>query len=456
MSQPIDTNDPRLTAYVLGEMQGSERAEFEMLLKQNPEAQKLVDEIRHTASFLTEQFSNEPCPQLSEEDRREIISEADKAGKIIGFPWRRYYAPLSLSAIAACLLVALGWHFMFINEKVITETDSTLEQREKISKMNSSPASPATGAVQPAQEKDFRDEKRLDQVQNGSSLAVGDDGVAQKQKIVTSKQIDANIPKNANSISSSTPGRGLSDAKAPYKNDNELRRSSVTFGEAKTATLSSADESKETRESAPAAASPASRLESEKTGSALIAGAGVGSSKPSSEPEDIVPNARARSKSELKKEVTTQDELSEGATAVGGKVPETLKDENNSVAKGDFDKEIELSIDDAYQQLLKAQAFSIGPVGESNQISQAEQAYRRILRDPQAIALFKKAFEEGRNPAVKIYALCGLRQLDEKSYGDDSKILSESNPTISRIKGSVVWTEPAANLLQEIEKKNVR
>src|SRR5262245_13359668 len=45
-------DDPRLTAYALGELTGDERAEVEAALRQNPALRVTVDEIRATAAQL--------------------------------------------------------------------------------------------------------------------------------------------------------------------------------------------------------------------------------------------------------------------------------------------------------------------------------------------------------------------------------------------------------------------
>jgi len=64
MSQ-IDQNDPRLTAYALDEMSAAERAEFEPLLRADPAARALVDDLRRTAALLSEGLAAEPLPARS-------------------------------------------------------------------------------------------------------------------------------------------------------------------------------------------------------------------------------------------------------------------------------------------------------------------------------------------------------------------------------------------------------
>ncbi len=58
----IDLNDPRLTDYALDEMEPAQRAEFEKLLRSDPGAQKVTEEIRATARSLRSALEAEPCP----------------------------------------------------------------------------------------------------------------------------------------------------------------------------------------------------------------------------------------------------------------------------------------------------------------------------------------------------------------------------------------------------------
>ncbi len=64
MSQ-IDQNDPRLTAYALDEMSATERAAFEPLLRADPAARALVEDLRRTAALLAEGLAAEPLPARS-------------------------------------------------------------------------------------------------------------------------------------------------------------------------------------------------------------------------------------------------------------------------------------------------------------------------------------------------------------------------------------------------------
>src|SRR4051812_21138750 len=59
----FDPDDPRLTAYALGELDAADPA-VEALLAESPEARQTVDEIRATARLLAEQLGQEPSPGL--------------------------------------------------------------------------------------------------------------------------------------------------------------------------------------------------------------------------------------------------------------------------------------------------------------------------------------------------------------------------------------------------------
>ncbi len=73
----IDANDPKWTAYALGEISDpQERAEIESLLEQSPEMRQLVDEIRGAADFLAAQLRTEPSMGLTPAQRALIQEKA--------------------------------------------------------------------------------------------------------------------------------------------------------------------------------------------------------------------------------------------------------------------------------------------------------------------------------------------------------------------------------------------
>ena len=102
----FDTNDPRLTAYALGEIDPAERSEIEQLLADCEEARNYVAEIRQTAQWLAAELQKEPAtvPTLAAADHW-LIDQALKSAvpTVNSRPWwhRRY----RLMSMAATLLM---------------------------------------------------------------------------------------------------------------------------------------------------------------------------------------------------------------------------------------------------------------------------------------------------------------------------------------------------------------
>ncbi len=75
----FDTNDPRLTAYVLDELDDASRVELEAEMERSPELRRAVDEVRRAAEFLREMLQNEPAPTLTSEQRATIRAASREA-----------------------------------------------------------------------------------------------------------------------------------------------------------------------------------------------------------------------------------------------------------------------------------------------------------------------------------------------------------------------------------------
>ncbi|MCA9068859.1 MAG: von Willebrand factor type A domain-containing protein, partial [Planctomycetaceae bacterium] len=74
--QPFSPEDPRLTAYLLGEMEQEERTAFEAELQSHPEAAAHLEGLRETSSLLSHALEQEPTPALSPGQRSEILAAA--------------------------------------------------------------------------------------------------------------------------------------------------------------------------------------------------------------------------------------------------------------------------------------------------------------------------------------------------------------------------------------------
>ncbi|MDA0589613.1 MAG: von Willebrand factor type A domain-containing protein [Planctomycetota bacterium] len=84
MTNPaFNPEDPRLTAFALGELDGADRTEIEQLIANSPEAAAAVKEIEETIGVLNSELAAEPAPELTEAQRSVILDgEAAAAGEV--------------------------------------------------------------------------------------------------------------------------------------------------------------------------------------------------------------------------------------------------------------------------------------------------------------------------------------------------------------------------------------
>src|SRR4051794_3929870 len=96
-------DDPRLTAYALGELDASERAAIEVLLAESPESRRFVEDIRTTAQLLTDQLHQEPSPGLASEHRRAIEVHLQPSK-----PAKRRFFWVELAVAASIVFILAG------------------------------------------------------------------------------------------------------------------------------------------------------------------------------------------------------------------------------------------------------------------------------------------------------------------------------------------------------------
>lgn len=84
-------DEPKLTAYALGELDNDERRAIEVELDQSPEAREFVDETRDFAEVLSRELKAAPAATLTDGQRELVLARS--GGKIVSFPWRKV-APL--------------------------------------------------------------------------------------------------------------------------------------------------------------------------------------------------------------------------------------------------------------------------------------------------------------------------------------------------------------------------
>jgi anti-sigma factor RsiW len=77
----FDPDDPKWTAYVLGELDDSERALVEAELKVSAEARMLVEELRFAAELTrTELHNGVTIAPLTAQQRGKILASANRLG----------------------------------------------------------------------------------------------------------------------------------------------------------------------------------------------------------------------------------------------------------------------------------------------------------------------------------------------------------------------------------------
>ena len=70
----INSEDPRLTAYALGELNQKEVEEFEKILVENPELKLEIECINDTIDSIKQEFDNLPKEELSDEQKESLLS----------------------------------------------------------------------------------------------------------------------------------------------------------------------------------------------------------------------------------------------------------------------------------------------------------------------------------------------------------------------------------------------
>lgn len=110
---------------------------------------------------------------------------------------------------------------------------------------------------------------------------------------------------------------------------------------------------------------------------------------------------------------------------------------------------------DAVQRLSKTGVFAFGGVGFIGKISQGEIDFRAIGSQPPEAAL--KSFEEvfaGGDAAGKLYALAGIRTLNEKRSKELIKPLESSQQKVFTMQGCIMESTTMATIATAIDSGN--
>lgn len=104
---PLDPDDPRLTAYALGELDPAATAAVDALIAADPEARRAVAEIRAAGRLLADRLALEPTPDLTDGHRRAIEAGLPATPAAVSIPTRRpplrRLGPWLALAAAACV-----------------------------------------------------------------------------------------------------------------------------------------------------------------------------------------------------------------------------------------------------------------------------------------------------------------------------------------------------------------
>jgi Ca-activated chloride channel family protein len=107
----FDPEDPRLSAYAFGELEGAERAEIEALLASDAQARAFVEELRATGAELERELAGEPKLELSSVQRAAIASAATEPAhpRLRLLPSLRTFGALAAAAgVVAAGIVGYG------------------------------------------------------------------------------------------------------------------------------------------------------------------------------------------------------------------------------------------------------------------------------------------------------------------------------------------------------------
>src|SRR5215471_685437 len=104
----FNPDDPKWTAYVLGELDPSERAEMDTLLENSEDARAFVQELRDATTALQEEMKvamMQPVVSGLTREQRAAVHSAAGNGKARWFNWNAWNATMVAGALAVAALI---------------------------------------------------------------------------------------------------------------------------------------------------------------------------------------------------------------------------------------------------------------------------------------------------------------------------------------------------------------
>lgn len=148
----IFSDDPRLTAYALGELEGEEHAQVAAAVAADPALQAAVEEIRATAGRLTAALEAEPLPEPTPVHLESYHTV--RPSRIFRFP---YWTVAALTA-AACFAVIIALRELPLAEK--DQQRKAMAPAGQVVEKKSAVAEAPAGTVQPSNHIDIVFPKR--------------------------------------------------------------------------------------------------------------------------------------------------------------------------------------------------------------------------------------------------------------------------------------------------------
>ncbi len=108
----IDLNDPRLTAYALGELSEAERGEVESALAESPAARADVEKTRELTGLLTSRLKSEVAPKFDGERKDQIRAGIAPDRRGLWSHTHRLIKPMAAIAASVVLLVGAASFFL--------------------------------------------------------------------------------------------------------------------------------------------------------------------------------------------------------------------------------------------------------------------------------------------------------------------------------------------------------
>ncbi len=212
----ISPDDPRLTAFALGELEGEELAAVEAALRDDPAARAAVDEIRTTAASLEAALGAEPMvpPAAVARPLRStaIIAGSDPRkldggplGKLIKFPQPKfpqlYYVIGGLAAAAFAVLVAYRGSPVHVPAEKKSYLELTLQSAAlEAGAKNEAPQSRALDAAAKSVRREQSDKKRDESAGRAADVVVAAAPVTVQSQLFQSGAADANRQLQADSL----------------------------------------------------------------------------------------------------------------------------------------------------------------------------------------------------------------------------------------------------------------